>query len=153
MKHFPRLLWTASWPCKRPDCLWEDERGDRVQERCRKRSRHNPKSSSIFFVVQIGAITPRITEGHFPLSCLWRLCQWLQMPSCDHLSCYNKVNLWELERNCLASSWPSPTCSLVLPWCLKQFITLALPGEGASQPGWEGSGLFAAHFGSLLLSI
>ena len=75
-----------------------------------------------FLWSRVAAMTPRVTERHFPL-------KWLQMPSCDHLSCYSKVNLWELKRNCLASSSPSPTCSLMLPWCLKRSITLALPGE------------------------
>lgn len=119
MKHFPGLPWTASWPCKKPDCSW----GVIVYKRDAEKDLGTIQSqvpSSLWS--RVAAMTPRVTERHFPL-------KWLQMPSCDHLSCYNKVNLCKLKRNCLATSSPSPTWSLMLPWCLKQSITPALPGE------------------------
>lgn len=89
---------------------------------------------------RVAAVTPRVTERHFPQ-------KWLQMPSCDHLSCYNKVNLWELKRNCLAFISPSPTCSLMLSWCPKQSITPALPGEDLNldEKDWG----FLLHFSQL----
>lgn len=102
-----------------------------------KRSRHNPKSNLIFFDL------PRLErqlppqgspKGNFPLNCFWWLCQWLQITTCDNLSCCNQVNLWELQRNFLAFSWKNPTQSLLFPCHWPRRSPLPCPVWGGPQP-------------------